>query len=59
MIDCQRQRRFALEDVETQHGVEDAAAANACNIVNDEEAKARRANCGHPAVHLEDILGEI
>ena len=54
------QIELALEDVETQHGVEDAAAEKACSIIRDEGAKARRANRGHLPTHLprEEIILE-
>lgn len=54
------QIELALEDVETQHGAEDAAAEKADNIVKAEGAKARRANRGHLPAHLprEEIIIE-
>jgi transposase len=54
------QIELALEDVETQHGVEDAAAEKACNIVKEEGTKARRPNRGHLPAHLprEEIVIE-
>jgi transposase len=54
------QIELALEDVETQHGAEDAAAEKADNIVKAEGVKARRANRGHLPAHLprEEIVIE-
>jgi transposase len=54
------QIELALEDVETQHGAEDAAAEKADSIVKAEGAKARRANRGHLPAHLprEEIIIE-
>ncbi len=54
------QIELALEDVETQHGTEDAAAETADAIVKAEGTKARRANRGHLPAHLphEEIVIE-
>jgi hypothetical protein len=54
------QIELALEDVETQHGIEDAAAENGSDIIKPEAAKARRANRGHLPAHLprEEIVIE-
>jgi transposase len=46
------QIELALEDVETQHGAEDAAAEKADTVVKAEGTKARRANRGHLPAHL-------
>ena len=46
------QIELALEDVETQHGTEDAGAETANIIVKAESTKARRANRGHLPAHL-------
>ncbi len=46
------QIELALEDVETQHGAEDAAAEKADTVVKAEGSKARRANRGHLPAHL-------
>lgn len=46
------QIELALEDVETQHGAEDAAAEKADTVVKAEGTKARRANRGHLPSHL-------
>jgi transposase len=46
------QIELALEDVETQHGTEDAAAEKTDTVVKIEGAKARRANRGHLPAHL-------
>ena len=54
------QIELALEDVETQHGTEDAAAEKADTVVRAEGTKARRANRGHLPAHLprEEIVIE-
>lgn len=54
------QIELALEDVETQHGAEDAAAEKADTLVKAEGSKARRANRGHLPAHLprEEIVIE-
>lgn len=54
------QIELALEDVETQHGVEDAGAEKADAIIKAEGVKARRANRGHLPPHLprEEIIIE-
>ncbi len=54
------QIELALEDVETQHGAEDAAAEKVEAIVRAEGTKARRANRGHLPAHLprEEIVIE-
>lgn len=54
------QIELALEDVETQHGAEDAAAETADTVVKAEGTKARRANRGHLPAHLprEEIVIE-
>lgn len=54
------QIELALEDVETQHGVEDAAAEKTSDIIRSEATKARRANRGHLPAHLprEEIVIE-
>lgn len=46
------QIELALEDVETQHGAEDAAVENTNTVVKAEGTKARRANRGHLPEHL-------
>jgi transposase len=46
------QIELALEDVETQHGTEDAAAEKTSDIIRAEGRKARRANRGHLPTHL-------
>jgi Transposase C of IS166 homeodomain/zinc-finger binding domain of transposase IS66 len=46
------QIELALEDVETQHGTEDAAAEKSRDIIRSEATKARRANRGHLPAHL-------
>ena len=52
------QIELALEDIETQHGAEDAAAEAAEPIVKAERASTRRANRGHLPKHLprEEII---
>jgi len=52
------QIELALEDIETQHGAEDAAAETAEPIVKAERASTRRANRGHLPKHLprEEII---
>jgi hypothetical protein len=54
------QIELALEDVETQHGAEDAAVENTNTVVKAEGTKARRANRGHLPEHLprEEIVIE-
>ncbi|MDX2289108.1 MAG: IS66 family transposase [Hyphomicrobiaceae bacterium] len=54
------QIELALEDVETQHGTEDAAAEKTSDIIRAEGSKARRANRGHLPTHLprEEIVIE-
>lgn len=46
------QIELALEDIETQHGAEDAAAETAETIVKAENTRTRRANRGHLPKHL-------
>src|SRR6476619_5289163 len=46
------QIELALEDVETQHGTEDAAAEKTSDIIRSEATKSRRANRGHLPAHL-------
>jgi hypothetical protein len=46
------QIELALEDVETQHGVEDAGTEKADAIIKAEGVKSRRANRGHLPPHL-------
>lgn len=52
------QIEMALEDIETQHGAEDAAAETAEPIVKAERTSTRRTNRGHLPKHLprEEIL---
>jgi transposase len=54
------QIELALEDVETYHGVEDAAAENVSAVARREGVKARRANRGHLPKHLprEEVIVE-
>jgi len=54
------QIELALEDVESQHGIEDAAAEKSHDITRSEATKARRANRGHLPAHLprEEIVIE-
>ena len=54
------QIELALEDIETQHGAEDAAAETAEAIVKAERTRTRRANRGHLPKHLprEEIIVE-
>ena len=54
------QIELALEDIETQHGAEDAAAEAAEPIVKAERTSTRRANRGHLPKHLprEEIIVE-
>jgi transposase len=54
------QIELALEDVETQHGAEDAAVENAEPIIKTNASKTRRANRGHLPLHLprEEIVIE-
>jgi transposase len=56
----ENQIELALEEVETQHGTEDAAAEKISDIIRSEATKARRANRGHLPAHLprEDIVIE-
>jgi transposase len=46
------QIELALEDVETQHGTEDASAEKSRDSIRCEATKARRANRGHLPAHL-------
>lgn len=54
------QIELALEDIETDHGVEDARAENSDAIVRREGVKNRRANRGHLPKHLprEEVIIE-